>query len=382
MQITRFDESAPVSREVHFFKTSAHKLLPVLCSRLLLGVSVVLVAFSTIGAHAQDSKHTSEYTSIVVFGDSLSDTGNVAHLTEDKYGVRIPGPAADYTDGRFTDGPDTLPPAENYIGVWVEQLAEMFPSKPEIKDSLDGGTDYAYGFATTGSGTGAFTFGPSDSLSVNVENIGQQISDYLATHPKIDDKTLFVVWGGAIDVLYATSSEDVIDAGINQTLNIQRLIDAGATQFIVPNLPPLGLVPRLNGSPTTSVPATEASELYNQTLGGGLALLRDFNRGRRLQLMQFDVFTLFNRIVASPSKYALVNDTASSQGMNVDPDTYLFWDDLHPTTHGHNILAVTAQRIIVRSQCQAGSMREGEFLPGFNAVCRDERFPDAATAGR
>jgi phospholipase/lecithinase/hemolysin len=383
MKITRFAELTSVSRRVLLFEPKAHETFAGLLSRrprLILCVSALLLALSTIGAPAQDAKSAPEYTSVVVFGDSLSDTGNVAHLTEDKYGVRIPGPDADYTDGRFTDGPDTLPPAENYIGVWVEQLAEMFPSKPEIKDSLDGGTDYAYGFATTGTGTGVFTFGPSDSLSVNVDNIGQQISDYLATNPKIDDKTLFVVWGGAIDVLYATSNDDVIDAGINQTLNIQRLIDAGATQFIVPNLPPLGLVPRLNGSPTTSVPATEASELYNQVLGSGLALLRELNHSKRLQLMQLDVFALFNRIVASPSKFALVNDTASSQGMDVDPDTYLFWDDLHPTTRGHNILAVTAEKIIVRSECRANFVPDGGFLAGFNAVCSDELFADPAGA--
>jgi phospholipase/lecithinase/hemolysin len=385
MQMTRFGESDSVSRGVFLFKPGASGATIRLSARrphILLCASALLLALSPIGGRAQDSKHAPEYTSVVVFGDSLSDTGNVAHLTEDKYGVRIPGPAADYTDGRFTDGPDTLPPAENYVGVWIEQLAEMFPSKPEIKDSLDGGTDYAYGFATTGTGTGVFTFGPSDSLSVNVDNIGQQISDYLATNPKIDDKTLFVVWGGAIDVLYATSEDDVVNAGINQTLNIQRLIDAGATQFIVPNLPPLGLVPRLNGSPATSIPATEASELYNRVLGSGLAILHDINRSRRLQLMQLDVFALFNRIIASPSKYALVNDTASSQGMDVDPDTYLFWDDLHPTTRGHNILAVTTEKIIVRNECQANSVRDGGFLAGFNAVCRDDLFVDPAGAER
>jgi phospholipase/lecithinase/hemolysin len=188
-----------------------------------------------------------------------------------------------------------------------------------------------------------------------VNNIGQQITDYLATHPTITDKTLFVVWGGANDLLNATSSDDVIDAGINQILNIQRLIDAGATQFIIPNLPPLGLVPRLNGSPTTSVPATQAAELYNEVLGGGVALLRDFDRRRHPQLSQLDVFALFNRIVAAPSKYSLANVTASSQGMAVDPDTYLFWDGLHPTTHGHNILATTAAAIIAQSQCKEDS---------------------------
>jgi|CZKL01.1.fsa_nt_gi phospholipase/lecithinase/hemolysin len=320
----------------------------------LLFASVILLPLSAIGLRAQDSDHVPDITSIVVLGDSLSDTGNVAHLTELKYGVRIPGPVGDYTDGRFTDGYDTLPPAQNYFGVWIEQLAASMPSKPEVKDSLDGGTDYAYGFATTGKGTGLFTFGPSNSLSVNVDNIGQQITNYLSKHPKISDKTLFVVWGGAIDVLYTTSSQAVIEAGVNQTLNIERLIKAGGTRFIVPNLPPLGLVPRLNGSPTTSIPATEASALYNTVLTDGLRLLREAYRHKHLHLSQLDVFALFNKIVAAPGKYSLANITASSQGAAVDPDSYLFWDDLHPTTRGHNILALTAAEILERSDCQHG----------------------------
>jgi phospholipase/lecithinase/hemolysin len=302
--------------------------------------------FTFTAVQAQD------YKSIVVFGDSLSDTGNVADLTQAKYGLRIPGPVADYTDGRFTDGADTVPAARKHFGVWVEQLAATLPSKPTIKASLDGGTDYAYGFATTGSGTGVFTFGPSDELFVNVNNVGQQITDYLATKPRINDKTLFVVWGGAIDVLYATSTEDITNAAIQQAANIQRLIEAGATQFIVPNLPPLGDVPRLNGSPTTSIPANEASLLYNLTLGAGLALLRDIHCDKHLSLFELDVFSLFDKIIASPSKYHLTDVTDSSQGIyTVDPDKYLFWDDLHPTTRGHDILARTAARLISTRDC-------------------------------
>lgn len=320
---------------------------------IVLGLlSVVLLILTTVGAYAQAGPSTPEFTSIVIFGDSLSDTGNVAHLTYDKYGLRVPGPIADYTDGRFTDGFDTQPAAQTYSGVWIEQLAESIPSKPEVKNSLDGGTDYAFGFATTGSGTSVLAFGSGNAFSVNVENIGQQITDYLATHPRITPKTLFVVWGGANDLINATSEDDIIDAGINQTLNIQRLIDAGATQFIVPNLPPLGLVPRLNGSPATSIPATAASALYNEVLGGGVSLILDFNWTRHLHIAQFDVFGLFKSVVAAPADYSLANVTASSQGMPVDPDTYLFWDDLHPTTHGHNILAVTAARLLARSNCK------------------------------
>jgi phospholipase/lecithinase/hemolysin len=331
----------------------------------------LLFVLGSAVSHAQAPRHTPDYTSIVVFGDSLSDTGNVANLTSAKYGIEIPGPDADYTAGRFTDGADTMPPAENYFGVWIEQLAATFPSKPPVVDSLDGGTDYAYGFATTGSGTGVFTFGPSDSLSVDVDNVGQQISDYLATNPKITDHTLFVVWGGAIDVLYATSQDDVIEAGINQTLNIQRLIEAGATQFIIPNLPPLGSVPRLNGSPATSVPATQASELYNEVLSGGVDLLRFIDFGEHPQLSELDVFSLFNQIVASPLTYSLDNVTMSSQGVAVDPDTYLFWDDLHPTTRGHNILAVTAAGVLAQSSCQNDFLAAGRSQTSARANCAE-----------
>jgi phospholipase/lecithinase/hemolysin len=343
-------------------------------------LAALLLTYGLATGNAQDAKHAPDYTSIVVFGDSLSDTGNVADLTEAKYGVRIPGPYADYTDGRFTDGADTEPAAENYFGVWIEQLAATFPSKPKIKASLDGGTDYAYGFAFTGSGTSVFAFGPSDSLSVNVTNIGQQISDYLATHPKITDKTLFVVWGGANDLLNATSTDDVIDAGINQALNIQRLIDAGATRFIIPNLPPLGLVPRLNGSTTTSVPATEAAELFNDVLAGAISVLRDFNHEKHLQLSQLDVFALFNRIIAAPSKFSLVNVTASSQGEAVDPDTYLFWDGLHPTTRGHNILAVHAGKALARSEVWNNAEQVGRRLIESREDRRGETAFDPAVA--
>jgi phospholipase/lecithinase/hemolysin len=310
-------------------------------------MAVVLLALATSFAHAKN------YTTIVAFGDSLSDTGNVAHLTDAKYGIRVPGTIADYTDGRFTDGFDTVPTAKNYSGVWVEQFAASLPSQPEIRNSLDGGTDYAYGFATTGTGTATFTFGPSDSLYVQVNNVGQQITDYLATHPKINDGTLFIVWGGAIDLLYAQSPNDVVNAAIQQTLNIQRLIDAGATQFIVANLPPLGLVPRLNGTPA-SISATEASALFNSYLATGISVLRDAHPHRNMTIFQLDVFTLFSQIVASPSDFSLTNIAMGSQGnVAADPDTYLFWDDLHPTTHGHSILADAASTLVAQHQCNA-----------------------------
>ena len=356
MQVARFSNSVSVVARALLCmllaptkptKPSAHRRHPVLCV-----FSAVLLAFTTVGAYAQVGPPTPEYTTVVVFGDSLSDTGNVAHLTYDKYGFRVPGPVADYTNGSFTDGFDTAPAAQLYSGVWIKQLAESMPSKPEVTNSLDGGTNYAFGYATTGTGTGSFTFGTGDVFSVDVENIGQQIGDYLATKPKITPKTLFVVWGGANDFIHGgVSVQTAYTVAANQYVNIQALIDAGATRFIVPNLPPLGLVPRINGDPSTAALVNLVVAYYNGLLNLDIQLLLTKNHEKHLQIAQLDVFGLFNRIVAAPSNFSLANVTGSSQGAAVNPDTYLFWDDLHPTTHGHNILAINAAAILARSNC-------------------------------
>ena len=336
MRIESLRSLRPLSAAKIVSHTGMHRTRAWLCA-------VLLAVFGCTVAVAQ----VKDYSTIVVFGDSLSDTGNVTHLAFEKYGVYAPGPAVDYTLGRFTDGGDTIPAAQNYMGVWIEQLAEQMPSRPEIKDSLDGGTNYAYGFATTANGTSPLCFISCDVYSVQVENIGQQITDYLATHPTIDKKTLFVIWGGAIDLLNATSVNDVLNAAARETFNIQRLIQAGATQILVPNLPPLGLTPRLNGSLSTQVAATAASALFDTYLAAGISLLKDLYARRHVSIYQLDVFRLMNRIVASPASYGLTNVTEAAQfNIYVDPDTYLFWDDLHPTTRGHNILADAAASVL------------------------------------
>ena len=149
-----------------------------------------------------------------------------------------------------------------------------------------------------------------------------------------------------IAIVDKTAPKDIISAAVDQATNIQRLIDAGATQFIVPNLPNLGAIPRFNGSLVTSVPATKATVLYNSVLKAGVDIVSLFNPGKKI--VQFDVFGLITKVVASPAAYGLVDVTDSSQGNYViNPDTYLFWDDLHPTTKGHNILAQAAGSLLV-----------------------------------
>jgi phospholipase/lecithinase/hemolysin len=310
-------------------------------SRVLQVAGIIAFAATTALAQVRD------YNRIVVFGDSLSDTGNVAHLTAAKYGIPVPSPiGGNYTLGRFTDGYDTVPAAQNYFGVWIEQLSASIPSHPAVINSLDGGTNYAYGFALTGGGTSPLQLA-SGQVTVDVENMGRQISEYLATRPKINKKTLFVVWGGANDVLNATSPTQVINAAIQETLDIQRLIAAGATQILVLNLPPLGLTPRLNGSLAASQTANAGAALFNSWLGTGVTVLNDFYRWRRVSIYRVNVFSIFTQIVSNPAAFSLNDVSSPAQGnFAVNPDTYLFWDDLHPTTRGHNLLSDAALKAL------------------------------------
>jgi phospholipase/lecithinase/hemolysin len=309
-------------------------------SRRLLAAAFLLLASSF--AHAQ------AYTSIVVFGDSLSDTGNDAFLTATKYTVnaQVPGPASNYTNGRFTDGTDTSPAAHLYNGVWIEQLAALLPNKPPVKASLLGGTNYAFGTASTGTATSQLTYGPGGAFSVPVENMRQQLADYLATTPTITNKTLFVLWGGANDLLAATpttASQIVTQAITNETLILQTLIASGATDFLVVGLPPLGLIPRLNASPTTSVPANQIAAAFNTGLAAALTQIATANAAKGVHLFNLDTYTLFNTIVGPPLFKGYANVTEMSRANTTDnPDTYLFWDDLHPTTYTHSLLATAA----------------------------------------
>src|SRR6266550_2781444 len=88
-------------------------------------VALVWLSFAGITAFGQQ---TPPFTQIVLFGDSLSDTGNVRARTNSKSGgtVDYPSHTFNYDNGRFTNDNATNPSSNTYLGVWHEQLARTF----------------------------------------------------------------------------------------------------------------------------------------------------------------------------------------------------------------------------------------------------------------
>ena len=293
------------------------------------------------------------FTQTVVFGDSLSDDGNVRHLMEDDYFVSYPGGDYNYSDGRFTNSSDTDPSSTTYAGTWHEQLARDFLSLAAPTNSLDGGTDWAFGGATSADGTSdvtvvdnLFPWGGGD-FALTVDNLGKQVSDYLASNTP-DPGALYILWGGSNDLFNDDSSDNVSAAAANMAGLVLQLAEAGARSFLVANVAPIGLVPHYKDDATTAtslnLAAGQFRSEFETDLDATVATLA--GEGITITLYRLDTFGLYYRMATNPGDYGFTNIFDSAQGEDVNPDEYLFWDDIHPTTAGHYQLAAEANALL------------------------------------
>lgn len=276
-------------------------------------ILAVILAFLTLIAivlvnQMKNSDQLGRLTELVVFGDSLSDVGNVFRATGGQYPPNPP-----YFQGRYSNG-----------RVWVEHLAAR------LNLSRDRITNVACGGATTGSG------------SINgVPGLLAQVQTFNTQQRQFNPNTLYVLWGGANDYLYGAATPDIPVTNLSQAIAV--LVEAGAKNVLVANLPDLGNLPatRNNANSDTLNALTKA---HNLSLEKSLNKLRQ-RLDAGTQLIQFDANSLYRTAIENPKQFGFINVTNScvNSTMNCeDPNQFLFWDGIHPTTAAHQILGERA----------------------------------------
>ncbi|HEX5472636.1 MAG TPA: SGNH/GDSL hydrolase family protein [Lacipirellulaceae bacterium] len=296
------------------------KLGPAAC------VFAVLFAGHALNAQA------GPFSDLVVFGDSLSDMGNVSDATGSiPFIATTPGPY--YYNGRFSNGP-----------IYAESLAAGL-GLPSLDYSRDGGNDFAYG--------GAQTSGTSFPYNVVVRDIDDQVGDFLKSRTASANE-LFLIFAGANDLIDGQTNVNVPVNNLSQDLG--RLFAGGARQFLVLNLPLLGYTPRYNTNSTLFAQANAITEQFNAALDTMLDSFQSSNPAANVY--RLDIAALVGQVIANPQSFGLINVTDSAApGLSpgessydtshivADPNQYLFWDDLHPTAAVHAILGERAVQL-------------------------------------
>ena len=275
-----------------------------------------LALLASSAAHA-------DYSQIVVFGDSLSDNGNLFRAT----GM----PSAPYVGGRFSNGP-----------VAVENLAAR------VGVSLD---DHAWGGATTGVGNTNDGGDATHFGALFLPGVATQVGTYLsATATTIDPRALYIVWAGPNDFLsglagYATNpaaGAAAITLAVNDLVSATAaLAQRGGLNFVVPLMVDLGITTRAYaGGPAAVAGANQFSQLFNGALSLAMQQLSASIPG---SIALFDTYTTSRDLYFNAAAYGITNVTepclnASAGSVCANPDQYYFWDEIHPTARVHALV--------------------------------------------
>ena len=293
------------------------------------------------------------FQTTVVFGASLSDTGNLCTSPA----VMGCPPAPPYAPGRFSNG-----------SLWVEVLAARYGAA--VTPSTAGGNNFAYAEARTGTVPGA---GPATGTASRVPGMAEQLNAYFARFGFVASaQTLFVVDGSAVGnnindalVLSAanpsqatTIATNVLTQAVTDVVTIiNRLYAAGARHIAVMNSSDIGRTPRLQAinavSPGASAAATQLSNQFNGALAQQIAQVRAASPGLSVYLI--DLGALTNEIAGAPASFgfdnvtmACFNTLAMPPTLCVTPNTYAYWDSFHPTAAASAAIAARAAAAIGR----------------------------------
>jgi outer membrane lipase/esterase len=240
------------------------------------------------------------FESMVVFGESLSDTGNA---------------------GRATNG-----------RLWVEYLASTL--KLSLEPTRVGGSNYAIGGARLDPRAGE-------------TSLRAQADGYLGSSGAAR-RAIYIVYGGSndlLDVVGQPQAFDAVDTAVRSLKTILTdLTHQGATDILMPNLPGLGIAPAVQAQGVEAIEAADTlARRFNEEVD---KVLCEFGGDQKLRLYRLDVWGLAARIRADPATAGFTNITSGCEQCD-NCDGYLFWDDVHPTTAAHRQLADAAAHALM-----------------------------------
>ena len=318
-------------------------------SQVFVGSAIALTTFSiqpVIGA--------SSYNQIFIFGDSLSDPGNLFNLIGPD---NIP---SGFDEGRFSNGP-----------VWSEYFAWDLGLNPElwIQRDKNGELQFIPNIPSDGINfaiAGAKTDENHITLNPLLFGLKQQVDAFINLIDLLEKKTLNnpqalgVLIAGANDYGGGQSNPE-IPVG-NLLTKIELLSKAGLKNILVGNQPDLGKTPfarSLDEEVRTGL--TTLTIAHNNLLE---TALKNFSESNDTNLILFDFYSLFNNVFVNPSEFGFINLTDNCTNIDVNagvlnPDPlfrepcseelqnqFLFFDNAHPNTVAHRFIADEALRTV------------------------------------
>lgn len=304
-----------------------------------------MIGFLILFFSPAEKVFSNTFAEIIAFGDSLTDVGNVAGLTKPGVAPVINGY---YKKTHFCD----------FI-IWVETTADFLhlpPRTPGRGSStslppLPDGNTWAWGGSEAAAGSVK-----QEGVSEPIPNLLLEVDQYLAVHtPKVN--TLYSIWSGADNLLigdhftpkYADQAVQAIESAI------RRLADRGASNFLIFNMPSLSDTPAArSGGVFDEVAANLYTNAFNKAL---YILLAKLHKDPSLKIYFVNVFKELNKVVRTVKRGKVYRpnffvpgppvaiSNVTDEGLNyfnahgTFPKNYLFWDDVHPTTQGHQVVA-------------------------------------------
>ena len=281
---------------------------------------------------------------VVVIGASGADIGNRCGSADP-----LCFPVPPYA------GPST---ASN--GKLYPQLVATAYGAPLVASSV-GGTDFAIGGAVTG-------VIPTDTVPQKLPNMQLQLESYLQRSGfNVNPQTLVILDGTTfgnnirrvLELLAANpaAAATLPTAAVTQGATdigaiLNRLYAAGARNILLANATNLGLHPAVAAlGPNAIALATGMSSGFNGALAAQvIPAVKLVSPGLNIYLVDFGA--LSNEIKTSPGNFGITNTTAPcypffsapTAPVCATPDSYMFWDELHPSAA---VQSFGAQRAIV-----------------------------------